>query len=261
MARGNGRTADYDAVIAELFARVAGKTPAGRSYPFDKPQIEKVILDLKKTGSVKDIKNIPDIKYTYDARKDFPAPIASTGYWAITGRGKAKYCFERIRKNNLIRVPQDTAPLSPKIIHLTDKTPHAVAAVLGADEQATMTRVRYNDILSQFLGFPAYHVQGHERTSLSCGQVEIDEVYVGSSGSTHYVVPISAKGGGKDCLSYTQALNLYLYAAEKSRYHGHTARPLGVLRDTSGVIHVIEFSTSKEIDKISMLRCASYILV
>ena len=219
-----------------------------------------MISDLGNTGTIRPIKNIPDVKYTYDARKDFPAQISVTGYWAITGRGKAKYSFERMSKNNLIRVPRDIACFNPTTTTLVDKTPHAVAAVLGDDEQATMTRVRYNDILSSFLGFPTFHVQGHERTYVSSGQVEIDEVYVGAMGGTHYVVPISAKGGGKDCLSYTQALNLHTYAAEKSRYRGHVARPLGVLRDTGGKLYIIEFSTSTAIDQIAVLRCASYVL-
>jgi hypothetical protein len=225
---------------------------------FSKPDIEKVIIDLKKAGQIDDIKNIPDIKYTYDARKDFPTSISKTGYWAITGRGKAKYCFEKISRNNLIRVPKDIVSFACSVTKLVDQTPHAVASVLGDDEQATMTRVRYNDILTKFLGFPVHHVQGHERTSLSCGQVEIDEVYVGSLGSKHYVVPISAKGGDKDCLSYTQALNLSIYAAEKARYQGHVARPLGVLRLTNGTIYVIEFSTSSTIKQISIAKCAAY---
>lgn len=261
MAARKGKIADYDSVISEVFKRAAGARPSGNAFCFDKSLVETVIDDLKKSGTIKAIRNIPDIKYTYDARKDFPSVIASTGYWSITGRGKAKYCFERIGRNNLIRIPADIAGLSPKTTKVADATPQIVSAVLGNDEQATMTRVRYNDLLSKFMGFPVFHVQGHERTTLSCGQVEIDEVYVGSKGGTHFVIPISAKGGGKDCLSYTQALNLNIYAAEKVRYRGHAPRPLGVLRDTSGVIHVIEFSTAKAINSVTMQRCASFVLV
>lgn len=250
--------ADYDKVIAEVFRRLRAEYGNADAMPFEKSLLEEVTSQLVRSGAIEAIRNIPDIKYTYDARKDFPASVSKTGFWAITGRGKGKYTLERIPKNNLIRIPADLAGYAITRKKLKDATPPEVASVLGEDEQATMTRLRYNDILTDFFGFKTYQVQGHERTNLSCGQIEVDEVYVGSDEKHRYIIPISGKGGDKDCLSFTQALNLSIYAQEKSRYSGYIARPLGVARQSNGEIYVVEFSCTKAIHDLKIERVGVY---
>lgn len=256
MAKNSG--ADYDKVISEAYKRLKKKHGSSDCYPFEKKLLEDVTRDLVESGDIEPIRNIPDIKYTYDARKDFPAAISKDGYWAITGRGKGKYNFEKINQNNLIRIPSDLTAFPHQTKSIKDNTPSAVATVLGDDEQATMTRLRYNDILTDFFGFKTYQVQGHERTNLSCGQIEVDEVYVGDNNGEKIIIPISGKGGDKDCLSYTQALNLCLYAAEKSRYQGYIAKPLGVMKHPNGLIYIVAFNAAIKIHNLKITRVGAY---
>ena len=255
---GVGKEADYDIVIAEVFKRLHTK----KDYAFTKDHIVEVMETLKKSGHVDHIKNIPDIKYTYDARRDFPSRVSSTGHWGIVGEGKAKYRFVALPQNNLIRIPKDIEKLNPSHSKIKDVTPAPVSAVLGNDEQATMTRARYNDLISVFLGAQCWQVQGHERTTVSCGQIEVDEVYVGvTKTGEKIIVPISAKGGDKDCLSYTQALNLSLYAKEKVRFWGYKPVPMGVLRKSTGEIYLVRFSAADELPKIKIEDVAVYHLI
>lgn len=255
----NVRAAIYDTVIAEVFCRLRDKySKANDNFDFDKSMIEAVTLELRKQRKIaKGIKNIADIKYTYDARADFPKPICSSGHWAILGRGKSLYRFVRLPQNNLIRVPADL-PTKPTIMIAPDSTPSLVQKVLGKDEQATLTRVTYNRLIGVSLGCEVFWSQGHERTTISAGQIEVDAVFVGHDSGGEYVIPISAKGGDGDCLSYTQALNLNLYAAEKPRYRGMICRPMGLCRTEDDHIYLIEFTRTTDIRKIGVKKTWCY---
>lgn len=65
------------------------------------------------------------------------------------------------------------------------------------DEQALLTRLRYNRLLDIFSGLACYSLQNHLRTTVpDLGQVETDEIYVGlDKWGRHYVLPVQAKGG------------------------------------------------------------------
>lgn len=262
MAKSSKRTtdADYDIVISKLFEDLVKLQGKKDSYSYTKDDLVLTMEELKSKGLVNHIRNIPDIKYTYDARKDFPLSISKHGWWAIIGAGKSRYRFEKIPQNNLIRVPTDIKLITKKPETIKDVTHNMVQAVLGNDEQATMTRVRYNELISKFLKMEAYQVQGHERTTVSVGQIEVDEVYVGQINNKKYIIPISAKGGDKDCLSYTQAFNLALYATEKERFSGYIPIPLGVLRTNDGSIYVVRFSCETSINDIKIEDAAIFIL-
>jgi len=260
MAKGATATeADYDKVISKVFNDLVAKSGKKTTYAFVKDDLVDAMELLKKRGDVKHIRNIADIKYTYDARKDFPSAISKTGFWGIVGRGKGKYSFEKIAQNNLIRIPKDISSLTVSNAKVKDATPDAVDAVLGNDEQATMTRLRYSDILSHFLGMESFQVQGHERTTVKhVGQIEVDEIYVARSAKKKFIIPISGKGGDKDCLSYTQALNLSLYAKEKKRFEGLEAIPLGILRGTSGHVYIVRFNNATELRAVKIEQVAVY---
>ena len=252
MAKSNKKPkdADYDLVIAKVFKDLVKTQGRRDSYSFTKDQIEESMMTLKAKGIVAHIRNIADIKYTYDARRNFPPPIAETGFWGIVGEGKSKYRFERIKQNNLIRIPQDISTLKAQKSKISDATPAMVRAVLGHDEQATMTKLRYNDIISKALNINAFQVQGHERTTVSCGQIEVDEVYVGDRGKKKFIIPISAKGGDKDSLSYSQALNLSLYAREKTRFAEYEPIPLGISRRSDTGITIIRFNAANTLQDV-----------
>lgn len=251
----------YDLVITEVFKRLRKSSARATQLDFNKTLVEDVIKDLESKKVLPSlIKNIPDIKYTYDARKDFPKSISTNGHWAIIGRGKSLYSFVRISHNNLIRIPNDL-PYNPAPTNLKDNTPISVSKVIGNDEQAMLRRIFYNNIIGQCCQLTVYLVQSHERTTVSSGQIEVDEVYVGEdSDKTNFVIPISAKGGGKDCLSYTQVLNLNLYCSEKEKYRTFKSRPFGISRGPDGSIYLLEFSTNLDVQSIKIVRVARYLL-
>jgi hypothetical protein len=252
------KNADYDTVISKLFNDLRQKHGDNEFYDYTKDELVEAMESLKADGKVRHIRNIPDIKYTYDARRDFPADISSTGFWGIIGTKKSHYRMEKIPQNNLIRIPIDTLKHSPKKIIVPDNTPSVVDVVLGRDEQATMTRLRYSDVISKFLKMDAYQVQGHERTTISCGQIEVDEIYIGHKADNKYVIPISAKGGDKDCLSYTQALNLSLYAQEKARFKGYEPIPLGVIRLSNLDTYIVRFNAAKKLSDMKIEEVAIF---
>ena len=73
------------------------------------------------------------------------------------------------------------------------------------DEQALLSRVRYNRLIDIFTGITCYSLQNHLRSAVkSIGQVETDELYVGvDTKGCQYIIPVQAKGG-KDELNIVQ---------------------------------------------------------
>jgi hypothetical protein len=142
-----------------------------------------------------------------------------------------------------------------------DQTPPFIAQLLGNDEQAVFTRVRNAGLISQVLGFLAWPIQGHHRTTVTYGQVEVDEVQAGLDGTNATIVPISGKGG-QDKLSWSQALNLNTYGAKCVSQYGAAPAPLtgvavkslGLWRDNSDVVWIVEFSHDVQIDSIRITK-------
>lgn len=234
----------YDEIIIETFKKAEGCPTMFGDFCFTKVDIEDIVRESRHR-----IKNIPDIKYTYDARRTFPSYIQNKGFYAILGLGKGKYCFSRIPQNNLIHIEPSTD------ICFEDETPPLVKEVLGVDEQATFSIIHYNDLLTKFLGFKVYQVQNHERTTLSVGQVEIDSIYVGEKDGMKFIIPISGKGGG-DYLSYTQAMILNLFAKEK--YPTYQCISLGVKASVDS-IKIIQFNDLINISEIKITNSARFL--
>lgn len=255
------KLSDYDIVMEHVYQQLVALYPGAATLPFDKNLIDTTARLLATQEVIRPIKNIPDIKYTYDARRNFPSSMLADGFWGIRGVGKGRYELKKLQHNNLIRIPADLGHVAIASKAQVDQTHPMVARVLGSDEQATLRRIEANGFISDFLGFPAHRLQGHERTSLSCGQIEVDEVYVGSDGKNDFVIPISGKGGDKDFLSYTQALNLSLYSMEKPMFKNYTGRPLGVWQQPGGAIFIVEFSCAERIEDIRIIRAKAYSLL
>ena len=140
-----------------------------------------------------------------------------------------------------------------KVEHIADQTPPFIASLLGTDEQATFTRVRNAGLINSVLGFQAWPIQGHHRTTVSYGQIEIDEVQAGLDGQKGTIVPISGKGG-QDKLSWSQALNLNTYGDEKAPIAGLAIRSLGLWRDDFDTVWIVEFSPDLDIDDIEITK-------
>jgi hypothetical protein len=254
----------YDRVIVLLFRNLSrGHTPDTLPYElhFDLDDVRTAMDEAVTAGLIpKSQKNAPDIKYTYDARRDLPAECEQCGRRTWLQNGKGRYIFRLTRRKNIMVLPDDLPFDTPSTESEYDQTPPFVASLLGEDEQAVFTRVRNSKLISKFMGFNAWPIQGHHRTTVSYGQIEIDEVQAGLDGTKRAIVPISGKGG-RDKLSWSQALNLNTYGKEKPLVAGLEVRSLGLWRDSEDTIWMVEFTPQTEIDDIEFAHVRRFKLL
>jgi DNA-directed RNA polymerase subunit K/omega len=254
----------YDRIMISLYRNLLRNYTA-QTFPdeieFTQDDVRIAMRDAVQNGWIKrEIKNVPDIKYTYDARRNLPIECEQLGPLTWLQNGKGKYKFRRTKRRNLIVLPDDLPFPTPQIEPEVDQTPPFIASLLGDDEQAVFTRVRNSGLISKFLGFSAWPIQGHHRTTVSYGQIEVDEVQAGLDGQTRAIVPISGKGG-QDKLSWSQALNLNTYGAQKPRVDGLTIKSIGLWRDDENTIWMIEFTPSIDIDDIEFANVRRFRLI
>jgi len=205
MAKGPNR---YQAILAKIFEErfVSGAT----DIPFSREELpvaaEQLGIDLPR--------NLGDVIYALRYRTPFPAVILAAqpeGFeWTIVGRGRSQYAFV-LGKINRIEPNQALAS-----IKIPDSTPEIIAAYAQSDEQALLAKVRYNRLIDIFLSVAAYSLQSHLRTAVTgCGQIEIDEVYVGvDKTGRQFIIPVQAKGG-KDHHSVVQTKQDMLFCEER----------------------------------------------
>lgn len=157
-----------------------------------------VRADLESTAKKLDIKlpkNLGDVLYSFKFRVLLPESIrveaAENKEWVIKNIGRAKYAFELVPE---ARILPDKMMLATKI---PDATPGIVGKYALDDEQALLTKLRYNRLLDIFTGVACYSLQNHLRTTVpGIGQVETDEIYVGVDKlGRQFVFPMQAKGG------------------------------------------------------------------
>ena len=140
-------------------------------------------------------KNLGDVLYAFRYRTPLPISIQQTALqgkdWIIQGRGRGKYGF--VLEEAFSIVPQPNMAE----VKVPDATPGIVDLYSTDDEQALLSKLRYNRLIDIFLGLTCYSLQNHLRTAVAdVGQVETDEIYVGiDKRGQHYVVPVQAKGG------------------------------------------------------------------
>lgn len=249
----------YDRIAIYLFRELTkAYTPATMpdEIPFFQGTVRSAMKQAVADGVIdKEVANVPDIKYTYDARRSLPAEMEQFGPITWLQNGKGSYILKRTKRPNLIRMPEDLEA-EPKLEYVTDNTPKLIAALLGQDEQAMFTRVRNAGIISMFFhGMQTWPIQGHHRTSVSYGQIEIDEVqaYQNPNDGGATIIPISGKGG-QDKLSWSQALNLNTYGVQKSPVPGLAVRSLGLWRDDLNTVWIVEFSPHTDIDDIEIVN-------
>ncbi|WP_157977953.1 hypothetical protein [Paraburkholderia kururiensis] len=248
----------YDRIMVYLFRRLtANMTPASLplEIEFDQEDVRLAMRHAVADGVIdSEVANVPDIKYTYDARRELPQEVEQCGPMTWLQRGKGLYKLRRTLRKNII---DPTQLGNPPLEIVADQTTPFISALLGNDEQAVFTRVRNIDLLSTVLGFKVWPIQGHHRTTVSYGQIEIDEVQAGIDGNRHTLVPISGKGG-QDKLSWSQALNLNTYALEKPPMPGLAVRSIGLWRDNLNTIWIVEFSPHVDIDQIHIVNVRRY---
>lgn len=238
----------YDQVILEMFNRVYRDNKA--ELHFTKDELVQVCRDLNLV-----INNIPDIPYSYrTGRTDLPDEVLETGHWAIEGAGKGKYKFVKLGRSPYIDIPSDLY-----ITEIPEATPDIILKYGGQDEQAILTKVRYNRLVDTFLSLTAYHLQGHVRAAiLDVGQVEVDDLYVGvDTKGRWYVIPVEAKSvGERERLGVIQVRQMILFARHK--YPELQLRPVGIKPVEDGSLIFVEFDDKAELEAISVKRYARY---
>ena len=181
----------YEQIIAWVFEQ--GYRPGQVQVPFSRDDLIKASEAL----GLERIKNLGDIPYSFRFRRELPDSIRRTApedaEWIIVGSGIGEYRF-RLAAPGKIRPNPHLLP-----IKVPDATPEIVRHYApGRDEQALLTRARYNRLVDIFTGITCYSVQNHLRTTVGgIGQVEVDEIYVGiNKRGTHFVLPCQAKSPG-----------------------------------------------------------------
>lgn len=157
--------------------------------------------DLERTASTLGIKlpkNLGDIIYSFKFRVALPDSIVQKApkdkEWVIKNVGQGLYAFQQVSE---ARILPDKTMLSIKI---PDATPAIVSQYALDDEQALLTKLRYNRLLDIFTGVTCYSLQNHLRTTVpGIGQVETDEIYVGvDKFGKQFIFPIQAKSGSDE---------------------------------------------------------------
>jgi hypothetical protein len=207
------------------------------------------------------VKNLGDIPYSFRFRKELPQTIKDKcpdgSEWIITGKGIGSYEFrlaspakiEPTRNRQKIKVP--------------DATPEIIKRYApGTDEQALLTKVRYNRLIDIFTGLTCYSIQNHLRTTVvNVGQIEIDEIYVGiNKKGTHFVIPCQAKSPG-DRFGIVQVMQDIEFA--KIRYPHAICKPIALQFLSINEVAILELAVEEtnEIFHLSVVDERHYNLV
>lgn len=207
------------------------------------------------------IKNLGDIPYSFRFRRFLPDSIQNTApegaEWIIVGAGIGMYQFR-------LAAPGKIQPtLHIKLIKVPDATPEIVRHYApGTDEQALLTRARYNRLIDIFTGITCYSIQNHLRTTVSgIGQVEVDEIYVGiNRRGTHFVLPCQAKSPG-DRFGIVQAMqDIELCQA---RYPNAICKPIALQFMNENSVAILELAITEENEflKLNIVEEKHYELV
>ena len=191
-------------------------------------------------------KNIGDIPYSFRFRRELPDSILKTApqdsEWIIVGTGRAEYQFRLSKPGKIL------PDLSCHPVEIPDATPEIVKQyALDTDEQALLTRVRYNRLVDVFTGLACYSIQNHMRTTLpNIGQIEVDEIYAGlDEDGKHYVLPCQAKSQG-DSFGVVQVLQDLALCKEK--YPCAICRPIALQFILKNKVAVLELSVPEKDD-------------
>ncbi len=190
------------------------------------------------------IKNLGDIPYSFRFRKELPDTIQSAApdnaEWIIMGMGIGEYAFRLASPGKI----EPTSHYYP--IKIPDATPEIVRHYApGTDEQALLTRARYNRLVDIFTGLTCYSIQNHLRTTVKdIGQVEVDEIYVGiNKRGTQFVLPCQAKSPG-DKFGIVQVMQDI--ALCKERYPMAICRPIALQFSGENSVALLELAVREE---------------
>jgi hypothetical protein len=181
-----------------------------------------------------EVRNFPDLAYNLRSRSPLPPEIVEAGYTTIAMRGRGKYAL--VTGEDKVEIPSGT----DVVVVSTKPIPAQILDILRADEQSILSAIRYLDLISEFMGTKAYHLQGHLRTSGSLGQqVEADDVWVAVyPDKSRTILPIEAKGP-RERLGRHQMMSTI--DAVLKKIPGFPVVPLAAQLEESGQVALIEF--------------------
>ena len=196
------------------------------------------------------IKNIGDIPYSFRFRTELPQEIIETApkdsEWIISGAGIAEYEFR-------LASPGKITPSPNRLnVSIPDSTPEILKMYApGTDEQALLTRVRYNRLIDIFLGLTCYSIQNHLRTTVKgIGQIEVDEIYIGiDKRGSHFVIPCQAKSPA-DKFGIVQVMQDMAFCNEK--YPDTICRPIALQFTTDNELSILELTVIEENDVLKL---------
>ncbi len=228
----------YEEIVKWVFQQ--NYKPDMVRIPFNREELVKASEAL----GFERIKNLGDIPYSFRFRRELPDSIQVTApegaEWIIVGAGVGEYQFRLAAPGKI----QPTPHLKP--VKVPDATPEIVRHYApGTDEQALLTRARYNRLVDIFTGITCYSIQNHLRTTVSnIGQVEVDEIYVGvNKRGTHFVLPCQAKSPG-DRFGIVQVLQDVALCQE--RYPNAICKPIALQFMNDNRVAMLELAVTEE---------------
>lgn len=234
----------YDQIITYVFQK--NHNIGSRRVNFNRTELAEACNHL----GISRIKNLGDIPYSFRFRRDLPESIKETApensEWVIVGTGIGNYEFRQAS-------PAKIEPSAHRQrIKVPDSTPEIVKKYApGTDEQALLTKVRYNRLIDLFTGLTCYSIQNHLRTTVKhIGQIEIDEVYLGvNKRGAHSVIPCQAKSPG-DRFGIVQVMQDIEFCSQ--RYPYALCKPIALQFLTQSDVAILELSV-EEISDVFVL--------
>ena len=245
----------YEQIIEWVFNK--NYQPDIARVPFNR---EELVIASEVLGFER-VKNLGDIPYSFRFRRELPDTIQNTApegsEWIIVGAGVGEYQFRLAAPGKI----QPTLHIKP--VKVPDATPEIVRYYApGTDEQALLTRARYNRLIDIFTGITCYSIQNHLRTTVSdIGQVEVDEIYVGvNKRGTHFVLPCQAKSPG-DRFGIVQAMQDIALCQE--RYPNAICKSIALQFMDENDVAILELSVIEEDEllKLNIVEEKHYELV
>ncbi|MBD2387568.1 endonuclease [Cylindrospermum sp. FACHB-282] len=198
----------YNAIITGIFNRYY--QPNLDNFEFNRDELPEIANQL----GIQPPKNLGDLLYCFRYRRPLPKAITDKVpegmEWIIESKGSSNYSFRLVQMNRII-------PNKNLIkIKIPDASPEIIDKYMSGDEQALLTKIRYNRLIDIFLGITAYSLQNHLRTTVTgVGQIEIDEIYVAiNSNGVQFIIPVQAKAGN-DQIGVVQTKQDIGYCTEK----------------------------------------------
>lgn len=252
------RSKVYGPVLLSIFRRKFKRGMTKIVFTLEEVREELVRLGLQ-------ARNAADVIYRMKSRTVLPAQIQKHGFRILEVTSRGVYALT-VGESTLIDY---VAPVEGAIVQVMDRTPPAVQRLFGEDfgsmdEQGFLSVLRYNDLISHFLGAPSYHVKSHVRRSVpGVGQAEVDDVHValispGADTGPLTIVPIEAKAKD-DPVNRAQIAMQVRYALHA--FPGLAIRPLTVKLFEDGTVLFMEFNASSDANALKVLRHAHYKIV